>query len=649
MALYVIGSVLMFAMKVKDLGLYAFSPLVSIAMLGAMTLATYLYAWNPLAVSSLLLCCVLLVFLARAAIERGKVAQSVNDQLQTLVKRVRCLRPAKSLSILFGVLASLIVATYVFASISLDSPIGVQNYDNPFHFSVVRHILKTGVASPIGAGSVMGSEHATYPSLWHAFVAMNVMVFGTSITESAWVISILFVGPLASIGTVSLTKAIFKNPNVLTLFLAAVLPVIMSRSLFSYIAYGSLFANVAGLALVPLALAWVVHLQRHATDSGVLVRAIAVIAACFASILALGLAQPSTVFILFLFLVPFWVASVRKAWAKACMLAGAVGCWLLFFNSPFFYRTIYCMDRVDADVDMGAALLSRIGISYSNLATIDLLPVLVFATCIVAGLLIAFLLRRKFSSGWFIVSLAFVFGQLLCSLFPENWFSIVLTGFWYRDYPRFLITLLFMGTCMIAYVPSLCELFLNRVTAVDGHPYAKASIVVAVSIACMVAAYHGNSYRQALHVESTANALSAQEILFMEQVAEIAGDAVVLNNADDNSVWMYPSYGINALIKGRPANQMSSMPDDICILIEGIDRIGEDSDYGDQVRRAAYGLNLSYVVKMSDKPGVTMRFTRQDKIDYRWSDAITKVNPSTNGLELVYELDGMQLYMLAFV
>ena len=548
-----------------------------------------------------------------------------------------------------GVLVSLICTVYIFTGISLESPIGINRYDNPFHFSVVRHILETGIASPIGAGSVMGNTHAIYPSLWHALVALNSQLFSMEMVQSAWVICILLVGCIASLGTVALTLVLFKQPNLFSLFLAAILSAASAKSIFSYILSGSLFANLTGLALVPLALAWIVYGIKSTASKGNNLkgakgRYLSIAVACLTSVVALGLAHPSTVFMLFIFLVPFAIARISAFLGKIMVVAGSVICWLVLVNSSFFARTMNCLDCVSGDKEIGLRVASLCNLDYGGLASVGYLPFAVFLVCVVLGGVLAFVLRNRFANSWYLFGLFFVLSQILCALFPENWFSIFLTGYWYRDASRFITAFVFMSGCLIAYIPTFCQLLLQKVVALHDNVAVRRTIVAATFLICLVVLTYGNDYKKYLEEYSVEKAPTASELAFMKDVSALTGDAVVLNNAENNSVWLYPTYGVNALIKGRPANQMSSMSDDLCLLIEGIDKIGEDSDYGKRVRAAAKELSLGYVVKMSGNPGVTMRFNEFDKIDYRWYEAMALIQPKTPGLKLVYERDGMQLY-----
>lgn len=647
--LYVVGSVILFACKACDARSYVFAPVVSVALLGILTLGTHVCAWSAANVLVALICSMALAMLVRLAVERGRFSARAKAQLASIAGQLETLGLRGIIAALLGVLVAFLVALWTFTGISLESPIGIQAYDNPFHFSLVRHIIETGVASPIGAGSITGDANAIYPSLWHALVAFDAMLFGVDGLQGAWAVCVLLIGLIAPIGTVALTKVLFKRPNGFSLFLTAVLPAIAARSLFNCVAWGSLFSNLAALALLPLALAWVVHLQQRGTELAPAHRALAILVACVASIFALGLAHPSTVFVLFIFLVPFAVSQVRRVWAKIVIVAGAFASWLALMCSPLFYRTIHCFDRVEDVARVGQKVSAWIGLDYDVLASMDMLPLCIAALCIAVGLAVALVLRKRFANGWFLVALAFVVAQLLCSLFPENWLSVILTGFWYRDYARLLVIIVFMGSCIFAYVPTFVQMIFERVGGSRERSFVRIVALAVTCLACLLVASHGNDYRGLFRDMSTTQALSAQQVAYMDGVAAIAGDDVVLNNADDDSVWMYPAFGIEALLMGRPASQMSSMSDDLCLLIEGIDRIGEDSAYGEQVRAAARELDLAYVAKMTDDPGVTMKYDDDDKIDYRWSEAITRVSPATAGLSLVYELDGMQLYAVEAV
>lgn len=647
-ALYGIGILYLFAYKTKKLFAYVFAPVISIGILGVFSLGTYVFAWN---INNVLIF-VLLLFttcvLVRVAFERQTFKTSIKSQVDSLVHQFGLINRVRLGVVCVGVLACLACTVYTFTGISLESPVGINVYDNPFHFSVVQHILETGIASPIGAGSVMGDTYAIYPSLWHALTALNCQLFATSVVQSAWVICIVFIAFIASVGIVALTLVLFKCPNLCTLFLAAVLPAVSAKSIFNYIITGSLFANLAGLALVPLALAWIVYLVNSTSSVRPAQRISTIATVCLVCTITLGLTHPSTVFMLFIFLAPFAIVRLRTFLMRILFIGASIGCWFGLVSSSLFARTVNCVDCLAGDIEDGQRFASILKLDYFSLAAIDALPLILFLVCIFVGAVLAYALKRKFANSWYLVGLVFVMAQALCSLFPENWFSILLTGYWYRDDSRFVAAFVFTSACLIAYVPTLVEILLNKIEVLHGQPIIRAAFVGVACLICLIIVSYENTYRESLIKFSTIEAPTNSQIEYMEQVSAITSDAVVLNNADDNSVWLYPIYGVNALIKGHPANQMNSMPDAICLLIEGIDRIGEEGAYGQQIREAAKEVSLEYVVKMSNDPGVTMRFDQSGRIDYQWFEAIAHVDPGTPGLELVYELEGMQLYKVSY-
>lgn len=126
----------------------------------------------------------------------------------------------------------------------------------------------------------------------------------------------------------------------------------------------------------------------------------------------------------------------------------------------------------------------------------------------------------------------------------------------------------------------------------------------------------------------------------------MVGESAVLNNHNDASVWLYPVYGVNALAKGLPANQMGDMDADYRLLVTSVDRYGADDDEGEAVRQAAGRLGVEYLVQMGLAPDSVSEFDAGSAISYVCHDAENRVAEGMPGFELILEEDGMRLWKL---
>ena len=208
----------------------------------------------------------------------------------------------------------------------------VQQYDNPFHFSVVRHILDTGNASPVGAGSVMGLAAAVYPDVWHALTALLILLFGLDFQVAGWIVVLAFVGFISPIGFHDLYLRLQRNPSRCGEVLSVVLPVVLPLSALEFSYWGSLFANVLGLCALPAALVMVLDAFDRDTSISVPMRIFGVLIA-FAVV---GFCHPNTVFVLGIFCLLYLIQIFPSVGAKLFGLASALALWIACCFLPMF-------------------------------------------------------------------------------------------------------------------------------------------------------------------------------------------------------------------------------------------------------------------------------------------------------------------------
>lgn len=644
------GTALIVAAGATRLSQLLYAPLAACAALGALSLVSVWVPWSPATVAAGSALAVAAVLAMRRAFEGGPLRRNLREQLAGLAAQASGALGAKAAWAALGTAASATLA-FSMAALWVGSPQDVlQQYDNPFHYSVVRHIVETGAASPIGAGSVAGSAGAVYPDLWHALAALDMQLFGATIQEAAWAISIAAIGVVSPLGMVALVRRLFPDAAPVTLGLAALAPTIVPMSAPTYVAFGSLYANLLGLALLPGAIALV---SQALGCRGGHLSAMARAAAVAACALALGFAHPSTAFVVAIFMLALLVARSRSWAARAGFAILFAVIWAALMASPLFARTINCLDRIASSTELGGALVSAAGLDYATVAA-SVLPA-AGATAIVAfSAVAAFLLRKRWRASWYLVGLGVVAAQIALSFFPELAISRIATGFWYRDAPRLSVIFVLLASPLAAALPALAYAALSKAPEGIGRRASRCALVALCLAACCLLAVKTNSYygRQFADLAALPNSsddasrLTAAQADFSRTIAEIAGDDVVLNNNQDGSVWLYPIYDANALIKSRPANQMTSMPDDLYTVMTRIAEYGEEGSDAAEVRAAAARLDLAYVVQMSDAESMTTRFNELDQIDYAPAGPDSRIDESTPGFELVAEQDGMRLYRL---
>lgn len=513
----------------------------------------------------------------------------------------------------------------------------IQQYDNPFHFSVVQHILDTGNASPLGAGSVMGNSTAIYPDVWHALCALLVSLFGLDIQMAGWIVVLAFVGFIAPIGFHDLYLRIQRNPSRCGEVLSVVLPVVLPLSALEFTYRGSLYANVVGLCVLPAALVMVLDSLDRDASLTIPVR----VAGCLIAFGVVGFCHPNTVFVLGIFCLLYLIRLLPSIISKLFGFIGALALWVACCFVPLFSRTINCADRIGPGMEKGLAVFSKLHLDYSFLVSHEWILWVVLAGCVACVVAASFWARIKSNSLPYAMSIFVFIALFFVALFPQTLLAKYAVGFWYRDFKRLLVTALFMGSLLV-------PLILDKVLACiskhfDRHGSFQSAFHIAVSAAMiLIVGLAGfRYYRTCLSPEGDCvngvgyAQMTDEDRSFFAKASKVVGDDVVLNNYNDSSVWLYSLYHVNALIKGRPANQISSMSDDLYTAVRGIAQAGYSTPEGGKVRGSLRKLKVRYYLQFEGLQNTTTKFMPNGQIDYQSAGENSVVTDETPGFDKV--------------
>ena len=547
-----------------------------------------------------------------------------------------------------GLLFNVFFSLAVFTHSGLNPDRLIQQYDNPFHFSVVRHILDSGNASPVGAGSVMGAATAIYPSAWHALSALIVSLFRLDIQVAGWIVVLSFVVFVAPIGFHDLYLRFRDNPSMAGKVLSVILPVVLPFSSLEFSYWGSLYANILGLCTVPIALAVLIGCLDDAPVIFIPVRFLWGIL----SFAVVGFCHPNTVFVLGMFALLHAVGRLPTAISKVSAFAAAIGLWVGFCYSSMFFRTINCSDRIASGIERGIAVCSKLHLDYSILISNEWVLWIVFAVFAMTIVVVCINSKTEQSPIRYTLGICLLTGLTVVALFPETALAKYTVGFWYRDYKRLMAMTLFMSSLI---VPISIDFACSTISIALGIENARIrSLGVAFSFAVtLVIAGVGFRY-YSFRLSPAGNCINGSGYAmltdddgnFFSKVSDIAGSDAVLNNYNDSSVWLYSLYHVNALIKGRPANQISSMSDDLYTAVRGIALAGTDSLDGEKVREALRKLGVRYYLQYQDLPNLTTKFKSDGTIDYQSAGETSVVNDETPGFTKVLSDGRYTLYEL---
>lgn len=462
----------------------------------------------------------------------------------------------------------------------------------------------------------------------------------------AWLICILLLGIVAPLGCAMLARRLFPNISPLAKTAAALSPVLLPYSALTYVVVGPLYSNLAGLSLLPGALALCLDAMDtpRATDN--MLRKTGTVGGC---IIVLALAHPNTDFALAILLLPLGVSKLKTPKAKILLVIAFIASWLALVHSPLMARTINCLDRIEASARIGSMLFSLVGVNYDAISSNELIPASIILAISGISAIATRFTRRYWKSSWYIYALATFLALALLAIFPQTLPATYFAGVWYRDYVRLAVLFVFLS------IPALVGL-IDSMARHQTSQHAHRDLWRAATIGCCALSlaasfsYYSTALSKDTSEEKNQNNpafMTTKQASFIRSIARITGtSATVLNNYQDASVWLYPLSGVNAVVKGRAANQMTSMDDDTYTVITGIALYAEDSSQGKAVRDAVKRMGIRYVVQMSDQENLTTRFNSLKQIQYTLAGPNSIVSPNTPGFELVYEEAGCRLYKL---
>ena len=646
------GFAMLVAVGIQQAKWYLASPAVACCFYGIVSLLTAVFRWSFL----LLACCLLVALCIRLLLDKPLAKHFGFPTLKETVWQVATdaqrMHSKKACWALFTLVGLTAVTFVIVASSCGSTSLVIQGYDMPFHLSVVRHIIDTAHASPIGAGSVMGNPTAIYPDLWHANAALATMTFGLSIQQSAWVVLLAIVMFVLPCSIVLLVDVLFSELGGPSFCLVGLLAVCGVYSPISFMTFGPVLSNLYGLAILPAAIAFAGAGEklRIPRASRYLCNLMMLGGLCFA--------HPNMAITYFVIILPLLIARNAGLGRKLAVICVYGIGWTLCLQSALFARTINCPDRTVESALAGEVICTQLGFDFETLGANQWFPLLASLVIIGTAIAIAAMTHKRWDKSWFLVSVSILMAQAVCSTFPENFITKPFTGFWYRDFYRLVTVCGFFFMFIVGALPELLARRLASSKTLKGSVGVTAAALVfalcglkVLSVAKQEAKTHCSKLNH-LVVESysldSQESLNAEHSEFCKRVKDVVGDSGVLNNYRDSSVWMYSLYNINAQLKGRSANQISPMSDELYTLVCLIDTYGTDSKEGEATRKAAKSLGVEYVAQMSDMVNLTTKFTPDGMIDYTIADAILRIDENTPGFDLVLEGNGMRLYKLAY-
>lgn len=328
----------------------------------------------------------------------------------------------------------------------MDSPDTLfQAYDVTQHLNLIRAMADSGTFTSLNVSPYLTAADQAidplrnggfYPAAWHATCALVVQITGCSvplvINVSMFVLSCLAF-PLSALALVSV---LFPESRAAQACCALTSLAFVSFP-WNLLAFGPVYANVAGFALMPGAMALFVHLLSDGPSPAMRARTIAVL---LLSTIGLALCHPNTIFTCVVFLAPYCVSRIccsceARGWGilhklglSAAFVAFCVGFWLLCYRLPVFRETVTHVWPPFAwafqEIVNILTLSYNLGFNYETAAQL-----LLGALVIIGAIRALHVPGRR----WLVASYALICYILLISVTHRDELKQILAGFWYTD------------------------------------------------------------------------------------------------------------------------------------------------------------------------------------------------------------------------
>lgn len=477
----------------------------------------------------------------------------------------------------------------------------VPEYDNLFHYNMIRAILESGSFSTLDVSCYLAMDASAnpmpggtyplggyYPIGWHILSALVADVSGCSVACAANAVNYAFVGFLFPLGVCQLVSALF--PEKKTLVCGALCVSAFAIFPWHLLAAWPLFPNLTAFCLVPSLMAFFVSVLdgglarlRGESAAGALgglpsgeplqlvvyKRPIAHPLLCFAvSCVACGSIHPSSIFTAALLLAPLLVWFVGRAvslqkgvafgvLAAVATCAAIVLAWFAVYSLPAFSRAVdvFIAPRQTPD----EALSSLFDLSFTNEVGQPFLVALVLVGAF------AVIVRRR--RAWLVASLVLAgIVYWVSAAADDSVFKHVLAGFWYTESKRTGCIVGLAALPLATYGASFLFDWASRAarkiagSRAASKPYS-ACVSRGASAACACAfllvlyavpliqprfgvpsALGNAAYRAQQNYNMPI--YTAEEVAFVDKVKAEVGDDLVINLPYDGSVI---AYGINDL------------------------------------------------------------------------------------------------------
>lgn len=541
---------------------------------------------------------------------------------------------------------STIVAFFYYV-LPLDSAVSFyQENDNIAHLSAVREFLDTGI--------FCHESIASYPALWRSFAAVVASFGAGEVTVAANAVNLLLITYVYPSTMAAFIQVVLPNHERARL-LASCFVSAFAAFPWGLLIFGPLYPNIAGNALLPLAMAAFAMGIRSERRNEALIWVFIFMAGC----LLLFYAHPNALFTGVVVLTPLCVKTIWNRTFCAGFTAKRrkllCGGFILFV--VLTWTILYKMPALRGVVSFDWPSYTSVSQAIVNILTLALNKV--SAPQIVLGILVLFGLYVSMNDGehsWMVASYV-----LLCAIYVADValggrLQHYLAGFWYSDSFRVassfvfvLVPLASLGLDGVFSTVSRLRLVISgdKVVKRTGARSAFAMGCLLFVVFCPSFSIPKNAFvttgfgavegmmDSGNLLAENQNGLDKEEIRFLREVHEVVGDNPILNYPYDGSAYAYAVEDLNVVNRGWYENGNY----EVALLGREADELSSNSE----VQAAFHSLGVKYVLLLDydrENGGLYMAGGYSQS---SWT-GLEKLNDETPGFKIVLKQGDMRLY-----
>lgn len=315
-----------------------------------------------------------------------------------------------------------------------------QTFDNVWHLNAVHHMVVTGDASSLSIAHLNSSGGGFYPAAFHDLAALVTQLNGNHLTMAVNAVAAVVCAVVWPLGVQFLVRAAFR-PSVATTVGIGVLAASFPAFPLLFLDFGILYANLLGLALLPVGAGIVAQMAGLGEDRwldwprGWILLVV--------TIPALLLSHPNAFMSLLMVSATLMVAVLWRQGNRLWRDRGDRAAWVRVGFAAFvialaFY--LWPLLRPGTSVDDWPAPLSTpaaVGHAVTN-APLHGMASWMVSLLMVIGIGVALRRRLVWMVGaWSVV----VYFWLVISSFDSTEYRLELVGIWYNDSSRFAANL----------------------------------------------------------------------------------------------------------------------------------------------------------------------------------------------------------------